>query len=213
MCLPILIRIGDSCAGNRKEARTTLLNSFGMESRLSADKPQPPDFSRLRSQQYGVGSRVESHARPNTSLSSNKPRVSTVGDFAPIFSVKLLPVRRHDVLPRPNILQRRLRLLGLWRTPDRIHPARGRGMVGRAAWTASAFRRRSVERLFQLQAGSPPVSAFHPFPPFGRPSNGRKLRPVDLCRTGRAQVLRSVSLCAGGAGCMPQSAPLFGTHA
>jgi len=52
---------------------------------------------------------------------------------------------------------------------------------------------------------------FHPFPPFGRPSNGRKLRPVALCRTGRAQAPRChTSLSAGGAGRMSRSAPHFG---
>lgn len=52
----------------------------------------------------------------------------------------------------------------------------------------------------------------HALPPFGRASNGRKLRPANPCRTGRAQVLRSISLGAGGAGCMSQSVPLSGTH-
>ncbi len=86
-------------------------------------------------------------------------------------------------------------------------------MVGGPARFAADLRRRSIERLSRLCVGRPAMTSLQALPPFGRPSNGRKLRPIDLCRTGRTQVLRSVSLCAGGAGCMSQSAPLFGTHA
>lgn len=58
------------------------------------------------------------------------------------------------------------------------------------------------------------MTALQLLPPFGRPSNGRKLRPVAPYRTGRAQASRSTaSLGAGGAGRMRRSPPFFETRA
>lgn len=65
------------------------------------------------------------------------------------------------------------------------------------------------------RASSPAPEGKHTsFPPFGRVSNGRKLRPVALYRTGRAQASRcTASLIAVGAGRLRRSVPFFETRA